>query len=256
MDNSIELIKRTCAPEGTTNDELALFLYTARKYDLDPLLSEIWMLRLEGRATIKVSRDGFLKIAHKSGVFDGMETETVRDERGNVIKAVCKVYRKDMSRPFVYEAHMAEFNNPNSRSWKKYPISMLIKVAEANALKRAFQVSGVIAADDTAEEERQSNHQVGQDYRDELRAAFATLPAHRRDKAMALLSGTVDAEKYRTYMNMLGKVRITQQQADMIKKSLTDAQIAKLLQKYDVTKVEHLTKDVFDEAILAKKEEQ
>ena len=145
IDNKIELIKRTVA-KGATNDELELFTTLAKKYNLNPFAKEIWFIKYSDKQApaIFTSRDGYLKIAHASGKFDGMESYTIDDEKGNPVKAVAIVYRKDMNRPFKAEIKVSEYKQ-NSPTWNKYTSAMAIKVAEVFALKRAFSISGLAA---------------------------------------------------------------------------------------------------------------
>jgi phage recombination protein Bet len=145
--SKIELIKRTIA-KGATDDELELFMHLANKYNLDPFAKEVWFIKPgSGQPQIYTSRDGYLKIAHASGVFDGLESYTIDDEQGNPIKAVCKVYRKDMTRSFQAEIKVKEYNT-KSPVWLKYPSAMAIKVAEVFALKRAFSISGFVTQEE------------------------------------------------------------------------------------------------------------
>lgn len=151
-----ELIKKTVA-EKATDTELELFLHLASSYNLDPFKKEIWFIKFkEGdKPQIYTSRDGYLKIAHASGVFNGMESYTIEDEKGNPIKAVCKVYRKDMDFPFKAEIKISEYKQ-NTQPWTKYTSAMGIKVAEVFALKRAFSVNGLV----TSEELPETNYSV------------------------------------------------------------------------------------------------
>ena len=72
------------------------------------------------------------------GQFDGLEvTEPVLD--GDYWRATATVYRKDMSRPFVYPGRY-----PVKGRNKDYGPEMAIKVAEVMALRRAFDVSAPI----------------------------------------------------------------------------------------------------------------
>ena len=113
--------------------ELALNL--SERYGLDLLLKHLVLI--EGRAY--VTRDGLLHIAHRSGVFDGMEvTLPVLD--GDYWRATCSVYRKDMSRPFTYSGRY-----PAKGGNQKFAPEMAVKVAEVQALRRAFDVSAPTA---------------------------------------------------------------------------------------------------------------
>jgi phage recombination protein Bet len=140
-DEDKALIRQTVAKKA--NDaEFKLLLYIASKYDLDPLVKQIWCVKYgDEPAAIYTSRDGFLHLAHKSGQFDGMETVSIR-ESGKLIGARCSVWRKGFSRPFVVEVALSEYNT-NQNQWAKKPETMIKKVAESQCLRRAFDISGL-----------------------------------------------------------------------------------------------------------------
>jgi phage recombination protein Bet len=150
--NEIALIKNIAAPK-CTDDEFKLLLYQARTYNLDPLLKQIWAVKYDASkpASIFVGRDGLLTIALRSGVFDGMESGSRMD--GTELIGWAKVYRKDMSHPFSVEVKAKEYNR-NQSLWNTHPSTMIQKVAEAQALKRAFQISGIYSPDEMPEPER------------------------------------------------------------------------------------------------------
>jgi len=148
----INLIRRMCAKDAT-DEEFMLFLEICRAYNLNPLLREIWFVKFKGREpSIFTSRDGYLKIAHASGKLDGIESRVIEDSDGKPLKAICTVWRKDMSHPFTSEVKFSEYFNPNSEAWRKYPSAMLIKVAEVFALRRAFAISGLVTREEYASE--------------------------------------------------------------------------------------------------------
>jgi len=135
-------------------------------------------------AQIMVGRDGFLAIAERSGEFDGLVSGVVkandefefglekpvhkfgRDEkglRGPIVGAYAYVYRKDRAYPFRVFAEWTEHGLPKTRDadgnlvtgktpWKDTPSLMIKKVAESNALRLAFRVSGVVAAEGSDED--------------------------------------------------------------------------------------------------------
>lgn len=140
-DEDKKLIKETVA-KNTTDAEFKLFLKVAGKYNLDPFVKQIWCVKYGDKpAAIYTSRDGFLSIAHRSGLFDGMETTSIR-ENGKLIGARCAVYRKGYSHPFVVEVALSEYNTGQNQ-WAKMPETMIKKVAESQALRRAFDISGM-----------------------------------------------------------------------------------------------------------------
>jgi len=109
--------------------ELALAI--ADRYQLDPLLRHI--LLIDGRPYI--TRDGLLHVAHRSGQLDGIETTEPMVVDG-FWRCTASVYRKDMSRPFTYGGRY-----PTSGGNQKFAPEMAVKVAEVQALRRAFDVS-------------------------------------------------------------------------------------------------------------------
>jgi len=136
---------------NATRDELALVIGLCDRYGLDPLLKHIVVIS----HNIYVTRDGLLHIAHASKQLDGMEVSAEKDDRGMWV-ATCRVYRKDMRHPFVYQAHQQEHQSATSPVWKNAPRAMTIKCAEVMALRRAFDVS--IGASEEVGYDEQSNH--------------------------------------------------------------------------------------------------
>jgi phage recombination protein Bet len=145
---------KSLVAKGATDAEFELLLHIANKYKLDPLLKEIWCIKRNPResALIMTSRDGYLAIAHRSGQFDGMQSGTLEDTNGKLVKAWCEVWRKDMSHSFKSEVRYTEYVQ-NSFIWQKYPSAMLIKVAEVFALKRAFSISGMLTQEEVGYQE-------------------------------------------------------------------------------------------------------
>ncbi|WOX55054.1 phage recombination protein Bet [Methanoculleus palmolei] len=145
-DEKIRLIRDMCA-RGCTDNEFLLLMHMSKVYHLDPLTHQIWAVKYPGApAAIFCGRDGWLSIAHRDGQFDGMESGT-RTEGDDLI-GWCKVYRKDMSHPFCVEVSYSEYVQRNKQGaatkfWREKPKTMLTKVAEAQALRRAFNISGL-----------------------------------------------------------------------------------------------------------------
>jgi phage recombination protein Bet len=176
--DQLALMKNTVA-KGVTDDEFLLFLHLAKTYGLDPFAKEIWCNRYGTKpATIFTSRDGYLKIASRDKQMNGIQSDTVctndsfkrladgtidhvygLPDRGAIIGAWALVHRKDRTYPAYFYAPWAEYSAGNNPTWKKYPSAMIIKVAEAMALKRAFSISGLV----TQEEIGLDMQQVDQD---------------------------------------------------------------------------------------------
>ncbi len=166
----IELIKNTVA-KGANNNELKLFLHLAQKYNLDPFTHQIFFIKdKKGENRIFTGRDGFLSIAHRDGNFDGMESgvRTIQEPlyineiiykngkyagvqkvkiRDYQYVGYAEVWRKDMKHSFKIEVWEEEYN-VNNHMWKTKPRTMIQKVAESQALRRAFNISGLYAPEE------------------------------------------------------------------------------------------------------------
>lgn len=108
-----------------------LTLAIADRYDLDPMLRHLVMV--EGKPFI--TRDGLLWVAHRSGVFDGIEV-TLPEKVDRYWRCTASVWRKDMSRPTVYPGRYP--------AGAKNDEEMAIKCAESMALRRAFNVAAPV----------------------------------------------------------------------------------------------------------------
>jgi phage recombination protein Bet len=173
----IELIRKTVAPAGTTNDELQLFMAYAHKTGLDPFSRQIYLS--ERRAQVngnwvttrrpEVTIDGFRLVAERTGQYAGQigpfwcgTDGTWRDVwLADQPPAAAKlgVLRHDFKEPVwsvaLYReyAQMTKEGRPNSM-WAKYPSVMLAKCAESLALRRAFprELSGLYTREEMPEE--------------------------------------------------------------------------------------------------------
>ena len=140
-----QLIHNTVA-KGCTENEFALLIYQAKILKLDPLRKQIRAVKYGDQpALIFIGRDGFLQIAHRSGKFDGMESG-VSGEPGALV-GWAKVYRKDMEHPFSVEVQEKEYTTGKG-NWVKMPRTMIQKVAESQALRKAFAISGVYSPEE------------------------------------------------------------------------------------------------------------
>lgn len=182
-DDQIALIKKQIAPKAT-NDELQLFLYQAKRTGLDPLARQIYCIHRAGKMTVQTSIDGFRVIAERSGDYAGQnEPEFVYDDK---VLVACKItvfrFRGDLRFPVaVGVAFWSEYvPQDNNFMWKKMPHTMLAKVAEALALRKAYpqDLSGLYTNDEMMQAENgQMNGQLTDDPRtvDELHTEYMIL---------------------------------------------------------------------------------
>ena len=146
-EEQIALLKARKAPNAT-QAEFQQFLYMSQITQLDPMLNEIWLVKFgDSPAQIYAGRDGFLKIAHRSGHFDGMETIVHYDKDEKPMSATCIVWRNDMTHPFTANVLFREYNT-GKNLWASKPAVMIGKVAESVCLRKAFSVSGIYAPEE------------------------------------------------------------------------------------------------------------
>lgn len=145
-DEKVKLIKELCAKDCTMS-EFKLLLHLANAYELDPLSRQIWAVKYGNEAArIFAGRDGFLAFAHRSGQFDGIESGIKKDEDNKLI-GWASVFRKDISRPFSVEVYEDEYNTHRG-VWAQKPRTMLQKVAEVQALRKAFSITGLYSPEE------------------------------------------------------------------------------------------------------------
>ena len=158
--DKIELIKRTYA-KGASDDEFALLLELSKRYQLDPFKKQIFYIPGSG---VLVSHAGLIHIAHQSGYWAGMKTLIITktgeevyvvDDNKNISGAVCYIYRKDWNEPLVHAVSFQEYFKPSSTgypgAWERMPQTMIKKVAEAGALRRAFDLGGLYIQEEMSE---------------------------------------------------------------------------------------------------------
>lgn len=162
----LAVIEAQFFPAGASKAEQNYCFAVARELGLNPILKEVqfvprrqkigdkWLNKVEPM----VGRDGFLSIAHKSNQIAGIETTAcIKDvpqlENGKwVVKpqlvAECTVWRKDSSKPFTAQVAYNEYcqktaDGTPTKFWAEKPETMLKKVAESQALRKAFNIHGV-----------------------------------------------------------------------------------------------------------------
>lgn len=139
-----ELVKtlRATVAQGLTEPEFYLFVEHCKATGLNPFKKEVWAIKAGGRMQVMTGINGFLTIANKHPMFDGMEVLVDNDERPT--KAICKVYRKDRKYPSEGIALLKEYGK-DTPIWKQMPRVMLTKVAKSIALREAFpqQLAGL-----------------------------------------------------------------------------------------------------------------
>lgn len=155
---TVELIKKTIA-DGATDNELQMFLYQAKRAGLDPLARQIYFVKRGGKVVIQTSIDGFRVVAERNGDYAGQdEPEFIEGANGKPTVAKVRVYKFRGEQRYLAAtgvAHWEEYKPQAGQDfmWNKMPHTMLAKVAEALALRKAFpqDLSGIYSDDEIAQ---------------------------------------------------------------------------------------------------------
>ena len=163
--DQIELIKKQIAPDATP-DELKLFLYQAQRTGLDALSRQIYCIHRNvkqgngwgKKMTIQTSIDGFRVIAERSGNYGGQSEPEFTEKDGTLLSCKVSVFRFHNETRYeaaVGVAYWAEYCQTTQDGkpmglWAKMPHTMLSKVAEALALRKAYpqDLSGLYTGDE------------------------------------------------------------------------------------------------------------
>lgn len=175
--DELEVIKKQFFPQNASIADMEYCFAVANNLGLNPLTKEIQFVGR--RAKIKegnmekwvekvepmLGRDGYLAIAHRTDSFAGIETTSAIKEAPKLeangewstvktLVATSKVYKKGVERPFIVEVAYNEYVQTNSEGkptkfWSSMPDTMLKKVAESQALRKAFNINGVTSAEET-----------------------------------------------------------------------------------------------------------
>jgi len=169
-DDQKKVIRRQFFPPNATNEDMIYCMQVAESFNLNPILKQIYFIprrsKINGQWHEKIEpmagRDSFLTLAHRSGKFGGISTilevrstpkiiNNVWIEETDLV-AICTVFRTDSEKPFVvevaYEEYVQRGQKGITKFWKEKPKTMLKKVAESQALRKAFDITGLYSKEE------------------------------------------------------------------------------------------------------------
>lgn len=162
------VIRSQFFPKDATDSDMKYCMSVASQLGLNPMLKEIYFIERKQKVNNvwinkiepMLGRNSYLTIAHRTGLLDGIEIETKIDKVPkrkptgqwvyvDELVSIAKIYRKDMMNPFVVKVSYDEYvqtrkDGSITQFWLKMPITMLEKVAESQALRKAFNIRGAL----------------------------------------------------------------------------------------------------------------
>ena len=174
-----------------SDSELAMLVTMAKHQNLNPFLKEIYFIKYgTAPAQFVVSRDAYRKRAQKDPNFNGIKAGViVESEDGSIEKldgafkkktqvligAWCEVQMKNLDYPIYvavsYDEYVQMKNGQPNSMWSNKPMTMLVKVAESQALRMAFpEMSGTYSEEELppAEQQRREVNGVQEPTQDEI----------------------------------------------------------------------------------------
>lgn len=128
-----------------TAGEKNTYLQIAKAFNLNPFKREVHVSKYGDKMSIIVGYETYIKRAERSGQLDGWEVRTEGEIKAplkeSTLKAVITIYRKDRSRPFIWEAKFTEYmqlkDGGLNQFWQKSE-TMIKKVAMAQGFRLCF----------------------------------------------------------------------------------------------------------------------
>lgn len=160
------IIRKQFFPTGATDLEMQYCMKVAESFGLNPILKQIFFVPRRSKVGDKwvdkieplAGRDSFLHLAHKSKKFESIlsftevvDKPTFKDGIWTPVSdliATAVVTRTDRDKPTEVSVYYSEYvqlkkDGTPTKFWAEKPITMLKKVAESQALRKAFNITGL-----------------------------------------------------------------------------------------------------------------
>lgn len=174
-DERIQAVRRYVDPDGDVfhnTHEIAVYIHSAQKYQLNPIMGEIFAFRSKGKIRVYAGRDGFVKAATRNPAYSGHESGVVyqKDEfrievrtdpndperrvydiqhtidgfdRGQIAGAYCIAYGKN-GRATLVTRKFDDYKHLHSKfNWQNDPDGMIENRVISAALKRQNPLAGL-----------------------------------------------------------------------------------------------------------------
>lgn len=155
-----------------TDQEITYFMSMCEARSLNPFIRDAYLIKYGSTAAVVVvSRDAYQKRAVKHSKYNGMKSGiwvehkesgeikriegSILGKKYDLIGAWCEVYRKDWDYPTMVEVNFDEYvgkkaDGTVNAQWSGKPVTMIVKVAESQALRKAFveELGGMYTGDE------------------------------------------------------------------------------------------------------------
>jgi len=201
-DKLIEYLKITGVAQNLTKEEQNNFLEIAQVYGLNPFKREIYISKYGQNCSIITGYEVYIKRAERSGQLDGWEAITTGSVEIGDLKATVTIYRKDRTKPFVWEAYYDECVQKTregkvTQFWQKSRF-MTKKVAISQAFRLCFsdELGGMpYTADEMPEVTHDVEHVEVIDPKEVKKAKIPVLTKEQFDVLILM-----DADKIEKYL--------------------------------------------------------
>lgn len=167
------LAAKTKSGKTPTDEDIVKFMMLCQARQLNPWVGDAYLLGYDGRDgpefSLITAKQALDKRAEINSDYNGIESGIIVEVGGaptqregalyfgkeKLIGAWAKAYRKNRDKPFYHDVKFDVYDTGRSR-WKKDPGGMIVKVAEAGALRKAFptQIGGLYLAEEHDSRER------------------------------------------------------------------------------------------------------
>lgn len=134
-----------------TDGELFMGLSLIVKYDLDPMAKEIYLGRAkDGSLMIIIAIDGWIKIVHRTGDYNGHTQEMHFDEKGDLEWVDTTIYSRTREHPTVYRGFAVEYMRLGGFMKSSIPWHMLRLFSFRHAARFFAPIGGAIVTEEEA----------------------------------------------------------------------------------------------------------
>lgn len=246
---------------GTKLDDLEKkqFIEIATAFQLNPFKREIYCIPYfknvkdskgkwikEKALSIITGYEVYLKRAERLHVLDGWSVKTEGSISNSSLRAIITIYRIDWKHPFIHEVYFKEYNQDN-KIWKNKPVTMIKKVAIAQAFRMAFpdDMGGLPYTNDELPENMTTNITEDSETTEEIQQN-KTKPSEETKRKM-LLAQIKDVIKTDGFKNEKELKAIRKE----VEKAKSNADLNSILVKYQSELNKSVNKE-FEEAITDK----